>query len=375
MYIPPKKTKNYFMPVKVYYGRDILEERLNKITSNDTSILIVCGEHFKTTAKFDQLKRAISFTLYTGKILKSNNKTIDELAKYLRKNKFDSVIAIGGGKIIDVVKSACILAEHDGLLEDYIKNKSRQLTHKGLQLIAVPTTSGTGSEVTPWATVWGDDKKKYSLTSEYMFPDYAIIDPSLTDDLSPSISATSGIDALCQAIESYWNINSNSVTRRYSLKAIELIINSISNAVHSPNVLVRDNMALGSLYSGLAFSNTQTTICHAVSYPITAHWNIQHGQAVALTMPSFLKLFLPKLSPRIEHDLLKALNVTAHNEAEELIKRLIKEIGLKTKLSELGIIKSGIDLIVKESFYTNRAANTPVVISAEQVKNMLTSIY
>lgn len=374
LYISPKKNSKYVMPVKVFFGRDILINTIKRQSLNKNTTLLVCGEHFKNSDLFSKIEKEFGFTVYKNRINKSDFTTINKLSEYLKEKGIVSIISIGGGTILDVVKSACIVAKNGTCVEEFLIDKTKELTKKGLLHIAVPTTSGTGSEVTPWATIW-ENNRKYSLTSPLMFSEIAIVDPALTDNLELSITATSGIDALCQSIESYWNINGNPTSRNLALKSIANLVKFLPLTAYKENKVYRNKMALGSLYGGLAFSNTQTTICHAISYPITAHWSIQHGQSVCLTLPYFITEFIPMLRVKDQQKLFDAMEVSSAKEASLKVIQIVKSIGLKTRLSELYIPVSGIDLILSESFYTNRANNTPRQVSRDEVEKLLHQIY
>ena len=134
------------------------------------------------------------------------------------------VVALGGGSSMDAGKAIAFLATQSASLDDYLAIDAVGESVKGLGFVAIPTTSGTGSEVTPWASIWDrDNGKKYSLADERMFPDCAIIDPSLTLNLPPDITAATGLDALCHAVEAYWSLNSQPVSDLLAIGAIELI--------------------------------------------------------------------------------------------------------------------------------------------------------
>lgn len=380
LYITPKNTKSYVMPTKVFYGRGLLE-KINDIIKpiKPKKIILVAGEHFKSSANFRFLIQEISkqFCLicFNSPIKKSNFSTINYLSNFCRKNEFDTIIAIGGGTVLDVSKSAAILARNEGKVEDFLKKK-RSILNKGLKMITIPTTAGTGSEVTPWATIWGEDNKKYSLSSgKYMFPKIAIVDPRMTDDLPSKVTAESGIDALCQSIEAYWNKNHNPVSDKYSLRSIKLIVSSLEKAVIYGNKKSRDQMMLGSLLGGLSFSNTQTTICHAISYPITIHWNINHGQATSITLPLFIKQIFPSLPKSRLKKLLHILEANNPPDASSKIETLMSNIGLKTKLSELGIQKNEISLIAKESIGQSRLSNSPMIPQVSELEKLLVTIF
>jgi alcohol dehydrogenase class IV len=133
-------------------------------------------------------------------------------------------------------------------------------------------------------------------------------------------------------------------------------------------------MALGSLLGGLALSNTRTTICHSVSYPMTIHWGIPHGQATSITLPLFIEYTFPVLPKAKLLKILKAMNVSSIESASKRVKKLMINIGLKTRLSELGITEGDLDLIVREGFDPARAKNAPKIPSPRELENMLHSI-
>lgn len=380
MKIIQPKTTYYSMPTTLYFGRDVLND-IKSLLKNEKlkKSLIVCGEHFKRSNEFKALVRSLDkqpVEIYNEEIKICNFSAINTLSDYCRLGYFDSIIAVGGGTILDTAKCASILATHTGAIEEYIYLKTKRINRRGLFYIAIPTTSGTGSEITPWASIWGDDKKKYSLTStKFMFPDIAIVDSALTDTLPSYVTAASGIDALCQAVEAYWNINHNKISDVWALQSIKVITNSLEKAVNNPTPKIREAMAWGSLCGGLAFSNTKTTICHAISYPLTAHWKIPHGQATSLTLPLFVQKIIPLLSKSRQKNLLSALEAETASEAATKITKLMTNIGLKTTFSELEITKEEIEQIAKESFYTDRINNTPLSYNESKLVEMLRSLY
>lgn len=379
--IKPKSTANYRMPTTVYFGRGAVG-RLPEIIKKRKAgkkILLIVDENFKKEAWLEEAKKKLQNSAqvvsYAPIIKKTDESTIDGLLKFCRRLNPDIIVGIGGGTIMDAAKCAAILLRHEGMVKDYLR-QGRQFTKKNIFFVAVPTTAGTGSEVTPWATVWGSDNRKYSLSSEkFMFADIAIVDPALTDTLPKKITAETGIDALCQAIESFWNINHNTTSDRYALRAIKIILKNLGRTVNKPNKTARDEMLRGALMAGLAFSNTKTTICHAISYPMTAHWGIAHGQAVALTMPSFIKYSLPVLKNDRRKNLLKAFGARNEKEAAAKIENLMKFINLKTKISELNMPNNCLAIIIAEGYHPERAKNAPRIPSPQELRDILESIF
>lgn len=378
--ILPRTEKEYSMPTIVYFGRGVVGEiaDLPEILKFK-NILLVCGGHFIQSGVFTELKQNLSrngaeVLVYEGKIAKSDFETVNELTDYCRSNAPEFVIAVGGGTILDTAKCAAVLATNEGEVEDYLVSKNRQLKSKSIPFLAVPTTSGTGSEVTPWAVVWDyENHEKYSLSSLLMFPFMALVDPSLTDELPAKVTAETGMDALTQAIEAYWSKFHNPVSDEYALKSIRLVMDNLALAVNSPTPESRDHMAKASLFAGLAFSNTKTTICHSVSYPITIHWGVAHGQAVSVTLPAFIRYSLSAMEGR-EKPLLEALKAENIETAARNIETLMKSINLATKLSELGIREEDISTIVKEGYNPDRANNAPRIPTPNELKNILEEI-
>ena len=345
------------MPVEIVFGRGCLDGLAScSLVQKAQKHLIVAGGHLKRDGTLAKLVSQFERTslVYEPKISKSSIKAIDSLKSFCRKSKPDLIIAIGGGTILDTAKAAA----------------------EGISLIAVPTTAGTGSEVTPFAVIWDTGKKKkLTLASASIFPKLALVDSELTANLPPIITAYTGMDALTQAVEAYWSKRHNPISSALALKAIKLIMTNLERAVNNPDKESREMMSWGSLLAGLAFSNTATTICHAVSYPMTAHFNVPHGQAVALTLPSFFEYSYQAIGNERGKLLLEALGENDAARAAQAIGLLMKKIGLEARLSRLGIKKSDIQLIIDEGFHPERAGNAPRIPTKEELKEILIKIF
>ncbi|MFX1279856.1 MAG: phosphonoacetaldehyde reductase [Promethearchaeota archaeon] len=303
-----------------------------------------------------------------------------------RKSNSDVIVAMGGGSVLDIGKSVSIFSTNKGNIEDYLFKKI-SFRKKGIPLILIPSTAGTGSEATHFAVIF-KEKTKYSLADEkFMRADYIIVDPELTYSLPKRITAYTGMDAFCQGIESFWNINSTDESKEYAKKAIRLIMNNIEKAVNSPDEESRYNMAIGANYAGKAINITKTTAAHAISYPITSYFNVPHGLAVALTISSmiFFNAGVNKndvLDPRgleyvkkIMDEVKLLIGARTFIEAQEIVNNLIKKIGLELKLSELGISsQSDLEIIVKNGFNPERVKNNPRLLTEPQLREILEGI-
>jgi alcohol dehydrogenase class IV len=199
-------------------------------------------------------------------------------------------LAVGGGSVIDAAKSVVALQAleaRDDLFNDHLRNGTALPTElKFAELIAVPTTSGTGSEVTAWATIWGKDKRKYSVQDNRLFPAAAVLDPSLCISMSSAVTLASGLDAFSHALEAVWNRRFSTISDTLATTAITILREFLGTALREPlNIAVRRRVQTAALISGLAMSRTQTALAHSISYPFTAHLNMPHGLACSFSLP------------------------------------------------------------------------------------------
>ncbi len=317
------------------------------------------------------------------------NPTIEGVRKGLSSFKeeiFDCIIAVGGGSVLDIGKCISILTTNKSDIEQYLF-KEAEIKRKGTPLILIPTTTGTGSEATHFAVVF-KGKIKYSLADpKYMHADYVIVDPELTYSLPKYVTAYTGMDALSQGIESYWNINSTKESKEYAKRAIKLVVDNFITAVHKPDKESRYNMALAANFAGKAINITKTTACHSISYPITSYFNVPHGQAVALTLPSMI-VFNSEVSQNdildkrgvdyvktIMLEIISYFGTSDFIEAKEEIKKLINDIGLANNLDKLGIkTQQDIEIIIKNGFNPERVKNNPRLLEETQLREILNAL-
>lgn len=207
------------------------------------------------------------------------------------------VIGVGGGTILDVAKSLCCLYGCELNSADDLRRRIVAGDLKpAARWIGVPTTAGTGSEVTCWATIWDPERDaKRSLESKENYAWAAFVDPELAQGMPIKLAISSALDAVAHAVESYWARRTNAVSRALALEAIRTIMGQIDN-LFSDQIEAHDAMARGSMLAGLAFSNTKTTACHSISYPLTMHYGIPHGAAVAMLLAPVLEMNVPVTS-------------------------------------------------------------------------------
>jgi len=294
-----------------------------------------------------------------------------EGAKLLKLFEPDIVIAIGGGSVIDMAKLVNTLAAHQ--ITDYLhiieKNK---VSHAGKPLVAIPTTAGTGSEATHFAVVYIEEKK-YSLTHTYILPDIVILDPEMTFNMPTYVSASSGVDALSQAIESFWSLGATEESRMYASKAITAIWHAIIPAVRDKNKVAMEEMSYAANSAGKAINISKTTAPHAISYPISMCSNIAHGHAVALTLGKFFIINSDIAKSLEKKDVQMVENLTSTMEkifklleckdAEECCKKwyfMMNAVGLEVSFTKLSIDNDEIIESILNNVNYERMINHPV---------------
>jgi len=224
---------------------------------------------------------------------------------------FDSVIALGGGSAIDAAKilSHLLTSSKPINLDGILKGEVEYLWQSRLPLITIPTTSGTGSEVTPFATVWDHaENKKYSISGDSIYPDIALLCPNLTLSLGYEATLYPALDAISHLLESIWNKNRTPITISLAMSGLTLADKSLSKLLQElDSIKLRSYMQTVALLGGLAISQSKTAIAHSISYPITSHFKVPHGLACSFTLPALIRrnletqLFPTESIPLINH--------------------------------------------------------------------------
>ena len=254
------------------------------------------------------------------------------------------VIGMGGGSAMDVAKAIAVVAAHNAEAKDFLG--LNKVPGPGLPTIMIPTTAGTGSEVTFTAVfVRHDLRKKEGMNSIFMYPDLALLDPELTLSLPPQPTAASGMDALCHAIESYTSVIASPASEMFSLEAIQLISENLRTCVHNGSDLeAREAQMLGSLYAGIGLANAGVGAAHSLSYPLGGKYGISHGVANTLMLPRIMEFNLPgalekfAVVAELMGENTEGLSVRdAAMLAVEAVDLLIEDCDIATSLEELGI--------------------------------------
>ncbi len=360
------------------YGLGVTNQ-LRKIIDdqNFKNVLIITDQGIAKTGLINQITRQLDNINYSIYDQTQPNPTVtncNDAVKMLREVDADAVIAMGGGSSIDVAKAVCLLATNGGSIVEYegIDTCEKDL----LPLIVIPTTAGTASEVTTF-TVITDEVRQYKLTvgGIKLAPKWALVDPLVTLTLPKHITASTGLDALVHAIESYTSKMANPISKALAREAIRKISGNLRQAVYSgDNITARDNMLMGSLLAGLAFNNTRLGNCHALSHPVSAIYGVAHGIANSILIPhvmEFNSLAVPELFSDIAEDMgenLQGLTLMERAAAAvNAVKKLSKDIGIPSSFAEFNVDDSQLDRMAKDALLSGNIAVNPRITTYEDV--------
>jgi phosphonate metabolism-associated iron-containing alcohol dehydrogenase len=335
-------TANYFNPVHSVYGPGALLS-LPKLLGGRKAALVTFPEarQLGFLARLEGVLGA-QLACVIDRVLP--NPDVAELAKtyedFWRDHAdVEVIVAVGGGSAIDTAKALMVGTASGRFNEliDLLATGAAFNPHAVKTLIAVPTTAGTGSEVTPWATIWDRERqKKYSLHLPQTWPSVAVIDPELMLSLPASVTLQSGLDALSHALESIWNVNANPVSDTFAISAVSDILDVLPRLMRElGNLELRGRMALAALKAGMAFSNTKTALAHSISYEMTLRYGLPHGIACSFPLPMVLQRAIGHRADR-DAVLGQALGLPL-SEAPARLTAFIEGFGVKTRFSDYGV--------------------------------------
>ncbi len=278
-------------PTQIHFGRGIIQSLSTVISDlGGTKPLVVmdpglvkAGQDGSVTGPLTEA--GVKFVLYDKVDPEPGLKLADQGAEIAQQNNCDCVIGVGGGSAMDVAKAISILLTNGGKAVDYIG--LGKITKPGVPKIMVPTSAGTGAEVTFTAVFINEETgSKAGMNGDPLYPEAAVLDPALTMSLPPHVTAATGIDALTHALEAYTSVQAHQLSEMYSLEAIDLIVNNIRSAyADGRNMEARSNMLLASLLGGKALAIAGVGLVHAMAYPLGGMFGISHGLANAVLLP------------------------------------------------------------------------------------------
>ena len=311
--------------------------------------------------------------------------TVNDFKKILevaRQFKADSVVGVGGGSVLDVTKLIAAFINSDQLVEDCFGTGF--IKQKGLWFACLPTTAGTGSEVSPNAILLDErDHLKKGIVSPFLIADVAYVDPKLTWTVPAKVTADTGMDALTHCIEAYTNKFAHPSVDIYALQGIRLIAANLEKAVkNGQDQEASEALAFGSLYGGLCLGPVNTAAVHALSYPLGGEFHIPHGLSNAILLPSVMKFNMPANIKR-HAEVAIALGCQPGKNDEETAQRgvdfiyqLADAVGIPKKLTDLGIPQTAVDGMAKAAMQVQRLLkNNPREVTEQDARDIYNSLY
>lgn len=308
----------------------------------------------------------------------------DKAVETVRQYGADLVIGIGGGSCLDCAKVAAALAGNEGSVADYLNlTGTKKLTNPGITKILLPTTAGTGAEVTTNA-VFSLGHTKDIISDENLIADVAIVDPEFTYSMPPRITASSGIDALTHAVESYTSKGATELTDALALEAVRKINGSLRTAVwNGSDRAARGDMAWGSLIASLSYFNAGVHGVHALAYPLGGLFKLPHGESNAVLLPYIFDYIWPACLPKMKN-LAEALGLhTAGKNDREIalsvvqyFQDIVRDVGLPTSIREYGIQESDLDALAADAMEQKRLlGRSPRGFKLEDVRKVYQAAY
>jgi phosphonate metabolism-associated iron-containing alcohol dehydrogenase len=332
----------YHNPVAIRFGAGAIEE-LPAILGGRRTVLVTFPEA-QAVGLAGRLRAILGPHLLAVEDRTEPNPDVAELSamyeRFWREHAdCETLVAVGGGSAIDTAK-ALMVGTPSGRFDELVAllAAGKPFTpHRVKKLIAVPTTAGTGSEVTPWATIWDRAAgRKHSLHLSETWPEVALVDPDLMLTLPPAVTLQSALDALSHALEAIWNVNANPISDTFAVAAAREVMAALPGLVKAPgDRALRARMAMAALKAGMAFSNTKTALAHSISYEMTLRFGLPHGIACSFTLPMVLERALGR---RPERDAVLAEvfdGVLA--QAPARLRAFLEQVGVATDFAAYGV--------------------------------------
>lgn len=365
------------LPVKLVFGtgkRNYLKEYIKEI--GGAKGVLVCGKSFEkngTADEFVKLSDGLIKAVFSDVRPNPTTDNVDDCVKIMRELGADFAVALGGGSPMDCCKAACAIAKGNDKIRAYHSEGKAICAHEAIPMIAVTTTSGTASEVTNISVLTDVEKNlKNPMNDNAMYPKIAVIDPELTLTVPPQITASTGLDVLAHAVESYWATIHQPVCTACSIYSARLVFEWLERAYNNPSDLeAREKMAEASIVAGVAFSHPRTTGSHACSFPLTNIYGVPHGEACAFTLDYFIKFNADHADSdgRITA-LARDCGFESPYAMADEITAMKKRMGMVCTLSEIGCTTDEQIEELTEKSMSMLMTRNPITLTKEDIREM-----
>jgi alcohol dehydrogenase len=344
------KSWEFYNPVRLVAGAGC-RSRLAELLAGRQRLLLVTDKGGVERGYVDMMRATAPTTeisLFDAVEPNPDIETLKAMTKRHRASTPNLIVAIGGGSVVDSGKILGVTLAYAGdVAWDDAVRAGKQLWKSRIPVVTLPTTSGTGAEVTPFATIWERaTKRKYSVQGDLVFPSVGLLDPELTLSLPPSQTLYTGLDAVSHAMESLWNRYRTPASEAYAIRSLRIAVEALPRVLKQPADLVaREAMQVASTLAGLAISQSRTAIAHSLSYPVTMHFDVPHGLACSFTLPELLRQNRSAMANLLQDEPLLAA-----------IEKLLADVDLKGEMAKF--VKPGeLDVLKHETLNQDRLGN------------------
>ncbi len=369
------------LPVKIVFGigkRRNLNEYIDEIGGKRG--VLVCGRSFVKNGSADEFIGAANGRLtavFSDIRPNPTVENVDDCVRVMRETGADFAVALGGGSPMDCCKAACAIAKGGDSIRPYHRGEKAVSAKEAIPMIAFATTSGTASEVTNISVLTDTESNiKSPMNDPAMYPKIAVIDPELTLTVPPQITASTGLDVLSHAVESYWSTLNQPICSACSVFGARLVFEWLEKAYNAPDDLeAREKMAQASILAGVAFSHPRTTGSHACSFPLTNIYGMPHGEACAFTLDYFIKFNAKNADGdgRITA-LARDCGFASPNDMADEITAMKKRMGMKTRLCEIGCVTDAQIEELAEKSMSMLMTRNPVSLTKNDILEMYFSL-
>jgi alcohol dehydrogenase class IV len=378
---------NYNLPTRIQFGWGRINEIGKIVKRNGTRCLLVTVKPFKVMEElFVKVRKlcqeeGVEIIHYDGAIPEPTDECVDIGSKIAKENNIEVILGVGGGSSIDTAKAIAVGTTHEGNIWDYRLGQKRIESKKILPIIAVPTTGGTGAEVTNMAVIKGSkDKRKSALADWNLTPKIALVDPELTVTVPPQITASTGFDAFTHAFETFININSSDFIDLFALGALKNVIKYLPLAIKDgKNNEAREALSFAATLGGLCITNIGTTLPHGIAMALGGHASgISHGEGLAIFYPEVNRwtwrhaiekyatvgrLFNPTLE--------KSTDEEAAEKCCDEIESFLKEIGLWISLEDKDVSKDDVEAIANDTLKLRNYSLHPKIANFDEISDLI----
>ena len=385
--------KNFIfkMPARVRFGVGITETlgRALKDELGYNKVFVATDKGIVNAGIIDFIESGlkgsdIEYVIYDKLVSDPTIEVVDEAAAVLKKSGADVVLAVGGGSSIDTAKAICMLQTHEGSVRDYLFGGSKSVTKEIMPLICVPTTAGTGSEMTAASVITNNQERtKVSVTHDNLIPKIAFLDPLLHRGMPPFITATTGLDALTHAIEAYLSLNAEPISDGMAITAIKMISDNLRTAVaDGNNIEARSNMVIASTIAAVAFMNVGLGVVHGIAQAAGAVAHVAHGPTNALLLPYCMKRNMVGNLKKFK-DIAVAMGenvegLSLRDAAERAVSsvfQLTEDVGAPKHLEDMGVTKEMFPEIIKGTMEYRLLPVNPCKLNEKDIEDILNSAF